>query len=115
MATDDKKPQKVRNANNDAANWECRVRNELESVHKWNADWGEMYSNGIPFDYEGRIQYLESEVAKCPKEAKRIAKYGVGEKFKEIGSRDYRRRKMFQDPTYDDEVDENTAAGNTEK
>lgn len=95
---------KVRNATNDAANWEQRVRNELESSVKWNADWGEMYSDGIPNDYEGRIAYLKAEVAKCPKEAKRIPKYGVGPKFKEIGSKDYRRKKMFQDPVDDEDI-----------
>ena len=103
-APEDKKVEKeARNANNDAANWDCRVRNELESCHKWNADWGEMYSNGVPFDYEGRIKYLEEEVNKCPKEAQRIPKYGVGEKFKEIGSKDYRRRLMFGPEVYPDE------------
>lgn len=97
---------KVRNANNDAANWECRVRNELESSHKWNADWGEMYSNGIPFDYEGRIKYLEKELAKCPPQASQMPKYGVGEKFQEYGVKSYKRKKLFQEYVYEADEDE---------
>lgn len=96
MAEDKKKgPAKEKNATNEAANWDQRVRNELDSSLKWNADWGEMYSNGIPFDYEGRIKYLEQEVSKCSKEASRIPKYGVGSPFREIGRKDYRRKKLF--------------------
>lgn len=97
---------KVRNANNDAANWEARVRNELESSHKWNADWGEMYSNGIPFDYDGRIKYLEGELSKCPPQAGQVPKYGVGEKFTEYGVKSYKRKKLFQEYVHDAEEEE---------
>ena len=99
--------KKVRNANNDAANWDQRVRNELESSHKWNADWGEMYSNGIPFDYDGRIKYLEEELKRFPKEASKIPKYGMGKPFKEISTKSYRVRKLFCEPDYGDEVLDN--------
>lgn len=87
-----------------AKNWEGRLKTESEAPHKWNESWGELFNNGVPHDYDERIKHLENEIKKMPA-GKILPKYGVGEAFKEVGMKDrnYRKQKMFQEETYDDE------------
>lgn len=94
--SDDKKGSSkvIGNTTSDVANWEQRIKNELESCHKWNEAWGEMFSNGVPFDYQGRIEYLRQELSKSKGSTSLPPKYGAGKPFKEIIQRDHRRRKF---------------------
>ena len=93
MAEDKKKAS---NPEAEAKNWEQRVLTEQEAPHKWNEAWGSLFNNGVPHEYNARIKYLEEELKKMPG-GKALPKYGVGEPIKEMGFRDYRRKKMFQD------------------
>ncbi len=45
-------------------NWEQRIISEMESVHKWNDNWTELFDTGVPHDYKQRIEFLEKEVKK---------------------------------------------------
>jgi hypothetical protein len=101
MAEAEKGAKKQSNPQADAKNWEDRLRTEAEAPHKWNESWGELFNNGVPHDYSERIKYFEKEVAAMPAGSV-LPKYGVGKPFKEVGIRDYKRKKMFQAEVYDD-------------
>jgi hypothetical protein len=96
-AGDDKKKKEV-NPLALAKNWEDRVKAETESVHAWNEAWGTLFNNGVPHDYEERKKYLTEQIHQMP-HTQALPKYGLGQPFKEVGARDYKRKKMFwEDP-----------------
>jgi len=94
-------PQREKNPMADAANWNARVLTEIDAPHKWNEAWGQMFEGSVPHDYIERIKFLENELKNCPP-VKALPKYGVGEPFPKLGSKDYRRKKMFGEITYDE-------------
>lgn len=92
----DKKDAKDHSFVADQQNWEQRVRTELESGQKWSENWGTLFAGDIPNDCEGKIKYLEGELKKTSNGLSQC-RYGLGEPFKEVGKRDFRRKKMFND------------------
>lgn len=96
-AGDDKKKKEV-NPLALAKNWEDRIKSETESVHAWNEAWGTLFNDGVPHDYEERKRYIENKLESMPK-INSLPKYGLGQPFKELGARDFKRKKMFyEDP-----------------
>ena len=92
---DDKKKEKQSNPEADAKNWEQRLHTEQEAPQKWNEAWGELFNtSGVPHEYGKRIQYLENKLQTIPV-VQAIPKYGIGQPFKEVGAKDFRRKKMF--------------------
>lgn len=87
-------PKKVVNPHAAAKNFEQTCKTESEVPHKWNETWGQLFFKGIPYEYEGRIKYLEEQL-KNTTAAKLPPKYGVGAPFKDIGI-DFKRKKMFR-------------------
>lgn len=94
---DDKKKAKQSNPEADAKNWEQRLRTEQDGIHKWNEAWGGLFNTGLPHEYEERERYLASQLKQLPAVSS-LPKYGGGEPFKEVRLRDFRRKKMFEDP-----------------
>lgn len=97
--------KKAPNPEADAKNWEQRLRSEQEAPHKWDEAWGSLFNNGVPHDYNARIKHYEAILKSKP--APQVpSKYGVGQAFKEPKNCDFKRKKMFQDPSDfdDDEV-----------
>lgn len=90
----------------EAKNWEQRLIIEQEAPHKWNEAWGSLFDNGLPHEYSARIKTLQEQLKDIPN-VKVLPKYGVGKPFKELGARDYKRKKLFQEFNYDDDEDEN--------
>jgi hypothetical protein len=81
-----------------AKNWEDRIKSETDSVHAWNEAWGGLFNQGIPHEYEERKKHLEKQLAETPN-IHALPKYGLGQPFKELGARDFKRKKMFyEDP-----------------
>jgi hypothetical protein len=74
------------------------VKAETESVHAWNEAWGSLFNNGVPHDYEERKKYLAEQIQHMPN-THALPRYGLGQPFKELGARDFKRKKMFcEDP-----------------
>lgn len=96
MAAEKKEINLEINFHADAQNWEQRVKGELEAPHKWNETWGQLFTKGVPFDYNERAKHLEGELKKIPQEKKTLPpKYGVAEPFPEIkAGQDFRRKKL---------------------
>lgn len=93
MTTEEKKnPVKEKNPQSDAANWDARVKKELEAPHLWNETWGTYFEPVVPTKNEKRIQFLEKELNSM-EDVGRPIKYGVAPPFKEIIQKDYRRKK----------------------
>jgi hypothetical protein len=90
----EEKKLKQSNPEAEAKNWEQRLKTEQEAPHKWSEAWGSLFDNGVPHEYNKRVQYLESELKKVPN-SKPLPKYGVGQPFKEMGFGDFKRKKLF--------------------
>ena len=73
-------------------NWEQRLLTEMEAPHKWNEAWGDLFSYGVPIEYSERIKYLEYELKNMKPPPIAIK---AGEGYKDIGNKDYKRKKMF--------------------
>lgn len=80
----------------DAKNFESTVKTEMEAPHKWNETWGELFFNGVPFEYPDRIAYLEDQLRKVGGAVKLPPKYGTGPPLKDIKMVSYKRKKMFR-------------------
>lgn len=81
-----------------AKNWEDRVKSETESVHAWNEAWGQLFNDGLPHDYEERKRYLQKKIEETPK-IDALPKYGVGQPFRQLGAKDYKRKiPFYEDP-----------------
>lgn len=91
--TEDKKTKQL-NPEAEAKNWEQRLHRELEAPHRWSEAWGSLFEGEIPHEYKPRIEHLEKKLKSMPG-GKELPKYGCGERFKEIGLKDFRRKKMF--------------------
>lgn len=88
------KKGKQSNPEAEAKNWEQRLKTEQEAPHKWNESWGSLFDNGVPHEYNSRINHLEEEMKKMPNVGA-LPKYGLGAPFKEMGFESHKRKKMF--------------------
>jgi hypothetical protein len=96
----EEKAKKLVNPEAEQKNWEQRLKTEGEVVHKWNEAWGSLFDSGVPHDYDARVQYLKQKL-KDTQTVQALPKYGVGPPFREVGQRDYKRKKMFRDDPLD--------------
>lgn len=90
---EDNKGKKQTNPLAEAKNWDDRLKKEADAPHRWNETWGELFDNGVPNEYDARKKYFEKKLEEIPA-VKILPRYGVGEAFKEIGGKDYRRKKF---------------------
>jgi len=97
--SEDKGAKKQGNPLADAKNWEDRLKTEADAPHKWAETWGSLFDNGVPNDYESRKQFYLNKLEEVPA-VKVLPRYGLGEAFKEIGGKDYRRKKFPAAPEY---------------
>mmetsp|Transcript_11883 Transcript_11883/g.19345 ORF Transcript_11883/g.19345 Transcript_11883/m.19345 type:complete len:104 (+) Transcript_11883:70-381(+) len=94
--------QKEVNPTNEQHNWEQRINTELSSGGKWNENWGTLFNGAVPNDYKNREQYLLAEIAKMKDTSSGVprSEYGSAPPIKEVGKKDYRRKKMFGDDPF---------------
>lgn len=95
MAED--KAKKQSNPLADAKNWEDRLRTEAEAPHKWAETWGPLFDNGVPNEYDERKAFFAKKLEGIPA-VRVLPRYGVGEAFKEIGGKDFRKKKFPPPP-----------------
>jgi hypothetical protein len=99
MAKEEAKKKEV-NPEAEAKNWEDRVRTELEAPHKWAESWGTLFDNGVPHQYDKKIEHLQSQLKSMPN-AQSLPKYGVGKPFNEITLGDHRRKKWADESKFE--------------
>ena len=84
-----------------AKNIEDRIKTEQLAPIKWAAAYGNLFDNGVPNEYDARIAYFEEKARECPTTVT-IPRYGVGEPFKEMGFKSYKRKKPKEEGEYAD-------------
>ena len=87
-----------KNPEAEAKNYEQTCKTETEAPHKWNETWGQLFFKGVPFEYPERIAHLENELKQLGGNNP-PPKFGTGERFKDATLVDFRRKKMFRDPS----------------
>lgn len=92
--------KKEKNPEADAKNWNDRLITEAEAPHKWAESWGQLFDNGVPHEYDKRLNFFEEKLKDYPT-GKILPKYGVGAAFKDI-VKDHKRKKPFQEGTGED-------------
>lgn len=92
--------QKEVNPTNEQHNWEQRIITELASSGKWNENWGTLFNGSVPNEYKKRELFLLAEIEKMKHTSVPRSSYGAAPPIKEVGKKDFRRKKMFGDDPF---------------